>query len=243
MMPVIPPMTKITRKPTTNRNGVRHTGLPAQMVATHTAIWTPAGMPIAMLAPAKNDRISGDSPTVNMWCAHNPKDRKPIATNAPTIQVYPTMRCRTNTGTIIETTPVAGMNWMYTSGWPKIQNRCCHSSELPPRSTSKKAVSKPRSSSSSRSPMTSGVKPNRIMNAITSTAQANSGMRLRVMPGVRIFSTPMMISIAAAMAPISATASPITQKSMPLSGENSAVLSGVSANQPAFGTSWNRVLE
>ncbi len=87
MIPVIPPMTKMTRKPSTNRNGVRHTGLPDQMVATQAAIWTPAGMPIAMLAPAKKLRMSGDSPTANMWCTQRPNDRKPIATNDPTIQV------------------------------------------------------------------------------------------------------------------------------------------------------------
>ena len=71
------------------------------------------------------------------------------------------------------------------------------------------------------------VKANRIMNAITSTAQANTGIRLRVMPGARIFSTPMMISMPAAIAATSATPSPSTQKSRARSGENSRPDSGV----------------
>ena len=75
--------------------------------------------------------------------------------------------------------------------------------------------------------MISGVKANRIMNAITSTDHANSGIRLSVIPGARIFSTPMMISMPAAIAPTSATPSPRTQKSMARSGENSGPDSGV----------------
>jgi hypothetical protein len=71
------------------------------------------------------------------------------------------------------------------------------------------------------------VKANRIMNAVTSIAHANSGMRPSVIPGARILRMPMMISIAAAMAPTSATPSPSTQKSRARSGENSVPLSGV----------------
>ncbi len=67
---------------------------------------------MAMLAAEKKLSTSGGSPTANMWCAHRLNDRNPIATSAPTIQVYPTIRCRANTGRIIDTTPVAGTNWM-----------------------------------------------------------------------------------------------------------------------------------
>src|SRR4029453_530039 len=97
---------------------------------------------------------------------------------------------------------------MYTFGWPKIQNRCCHNSELPPRWGLKNWVPKPRSSSSSRLAMMRVVNANKIMNAITSTAHANTGIRLSVMPGARIFSTPMMISMPAAIAATSATPRP-----------------------------------
>ena len=74
--------------------------------------------------------------------------------------------------------------------------------------------------------MMSGVKANRIMKAKTSMAQAKIGMRLRVIPGARIFRMPMMISMAAAMAPTSATPRPSTQKSRARSGEYVGPLSG-----------------
>jgi hypothetical protein len=48
------------------------------------------------------------------------------------------IRLRLNTGTIEETMPTAGRKMMYTSGCPKIQNRCCHRSTSPPAFGSKK---------------------------------------------------------------------------------------------------------
>ncbi len=87
MTPVIPPMTKMTRKPTTKKSGVFHSARPAQMVASQPTNCTPAGIAISMLAAAKKLRTSGGSPTANMWWAHNPKDRNPMATSAPTSHV------------------------------------------------------------------------------------------------------------------------------------------------------------
>lgn len=123
--------------------------------------------------------------------------------------------------------PAAGKNWMYTSGWPKIQKMCCHSSELPPKSGLKNFMSKLRLSSKNRLPTTSGVNAKMIMNAVTSIAQANNGMRARVMPGVRKRRMEMMISTPAAIAATSATLRPSTQKSSARSGEKSGKLSGV----------------
>ncbi len=88
-------------------------------------------------------------------------------------------------------------------------------------------MSKLRLSSSSRLPTMRVVKANRIMNAVTSIAQAKSGIRLSVMPGARNLRMVMMISMPAAMAPTSATLSPSTQKSRARFGENSVRLSGV----------------
>ena len=84
MIPVIPPMTNVTRNPTTKSSGVFHTGRPTHRVASHEKIWTPAGMPMAMLAAEKKLATTGDSPTANMWCAHSANDMKPMATKAAT---------------------------------------------------------------------------------------------------------------------------------------------------------------
>ena len=116
---------------------------------------------------------------------------------------------------------------MYTSGCPKIQNRCCQSSELPPTSGSKNLKSKLRLSSSRRLPTTSVVKAKMIMNAVTSIAQANSGRRDSVIPGARNLRMLMTISIPAAIAATSATDRPSTQKSRFRSGEYCSRLSGV----------------
>jgi len=40
------------------------------------------------------------------------------------------------TGTIADTMPIAGRKMMYTSGWPKIQNKCCQRIGSPPPSWS-----------------------------------------------------------------------------------------------------------
>jgi hypothetical protein len=46
---------------------------------------------------------------------------------------------------ISDTIPKPAGSMMYTSGWPKIQNRCCHSSGSPPLAPLKKVAPKRRS--------------------------------------------------------------------------------------------------
>jgi len=116
---------------------------------------------------------------------------------------------------------------MYTSGCPKIQNRCCHSSELPPSSGVKKWYPNPRSSSRNKLPTISGVNANSTMKPKINIDHPYSGMRVSVMPGVLSLRTAMMISIAPAIAPISAVPSPSTQKSRLRSGEKIGPLNGV----------------
>ena len=65
----------------------------------------------------------------------------------------------------------------------------------------------------------SGVNANKIEKAVTSMAQAKSGMRLSDIPGARILRIEMMISIPAAMADTSATPNASNQKSMAMPGE------------------------
>ncbi len=63
------------------------------------------------------------------------------------------------------TTPKNGRATMYTSGWPKNQNRCWYRMGDPPPFGSKKCVPKRRSASS-------------IMSAPVSTGNATSTMKL-----------------------------------------------------------------
>jgi len=82
------------------------------------------------------------------------------------------MGVRASAGTIIDTMPAAGRKMMYTSGWPKNQNRCCHSTGSPPRAGMKKGQSNARSISSSSVPAMMAGNANTIISAVTSMAQA-----------------------------------------------------------------------
>ncbi len=106
-------------------------------------------------------------------------------------------------GTIIDTIPAAGRKMMYTSGWPKNQNRCCHNSASPPFSGMKNGQPNARSSSSMMVARITAGKANTIMPAKISIVQANIGILSSDMPGARVRRTPTMISIAPAIAEIS----------------------------------------
>jgi len=82
--------------------------------------------------------------------------------------------------------PNAGTIRMYTSGWPKIQKMCCHSTTFPPAATSKKFARNSRSNISSTSPTVIAGKANRINSDVINDAHVNIGIRMNVMPGARI---------------------------------------------------------
>jgi len=85
---------------------------------------------------------------------------------------------------------------MYTSGWPKNQNKCCHSSGSPPPRGSKNAVPKLRSHSSMvRAPASTGMASS-SRNAVISTDHTNSGILCMVMPGARMLRMVVMKLVA-----------------------------------------------
>ena len=76
---------------------------------------------------------------------------------------------------------------MYTSGCPKIQNRCCHSSGSAPAAGSKNGAPKSRSNISRNSATVITGRANSSRNWVMSSIQVSTGMRIRVMPGARMF--------------------------------------------------------
>lgn len=81
---------------------------------------------------------------------------------------------------------------MYTSGWPKNQNRCWNSSGSPPPAGSKKWVPKLRSASSMvMAPPSTGTASS-SRKAVTSIDHTNSGILCRVMPGARMLKMVVM---------------------------------------------------
>ena len=87
-----------------------------------------------MVAREKKASAKGPMPLANMWWAQTPKPRNAIKAPEKTIAVYPNKGFREKTGSTSDTMPNAGKTRMYTSGWPKIQKRCCHITGSPPPS-------------------------------------------------------------------------------------------------------------
>ena len=97
---------------------------------------------------------------------------------------------------ISDTIPNAGRMRMYTSGWPKIQNRCSHNNGSAPAATLKKLAPKSRSNvrRNNATEMTGIANSNR--NWVTSDIHVNTGIFISDMPGARMLITVTMRLIA-----------------------------------------------
>lgn len=82
-----------------------------------------------------------------------------------------------------DTMPKAGITMMYTSGWPKIQNRCCHRNGSPPLDALKKVAPKRRSKVSRNNATEMTGTANASRNWVTRDIQVVVGIRHHVMPG------------------------------------------------------------
>src|SRR5229473_1678316 len=88
--------------------------------------------------------------------------------------------------------PNAGRIRMYTSGWPKNQNRCWNSTGSPPPSAEKNVVPKLRSVSSMVMAPASTGSDSSSRNTVTRIDHTNSGILCRVMPGARMLKIVVM---------------------------------------------------
>ncbi len=123
------------------------------------------------------------------------------------------------------TMPKNGSAMMYTSGWPKNQNRCCHSS-APPLAESKMCAPNLRSASSANSAAASTGKASRTSTPVSSTFQVKIGMRNIVMPGARMQMIVVMKLTEPRMVPKPEKARPMIHMSAPMPGERTASDSG-----------------
>src|SRR5437773_12519685 len=98
---------------------------PPHMVAIQLKILIPLGTAIARVMIMNGRRAEIDSPVVNMWCTHTPKERKQIATVDRAIALYPKIGLCDIRGMTSEMITIAGRIMMYTSGWEQHQNRGC----------------------------------------------------------------------------------------------------------------------
>ena len=100
---------------------------------------------------------------------------------------------------------------MYTSGWPKIQKKCCHKTAEPPACVLKKVPPKKRSINSMIWAADSGGSAITMSQESMSMTQTNIGILASVIPGQRMEMQVTITFSALAMLPIPATRMPRIQ--------------------------------
>src|SRR5699024_11971503 len=97
---------------------------PPHIVRIQLKILIPVGIAIAIVPTAKIELATGHRPTVNMWRAQTINPRNAINMIAKTIPVYSNNLLRENVENTSLNNPNNGRIKIYTSGCPKIQNKC-----------------------------------------------------------------------------------------------------------------------
>ena len=59
--------------------GVRNRTAPPHTVPNQLKIFTPVGIAMSIVVRLNAETATGPRPDTNMWCAHTPQPRKPIA--------------------------------------------------------------------------------------------------------------------------------------------------------------------
>src|SRR3990172_101635 len=195
--PDSPPVTNSETNPSAKSIDVLNWIFPPHSVPSQLNVLMADGTPMAMVSSENANAEYGLNPLMNMWWPQTMKPRKPMDDMAATMALYPNTGLRANVERMCDATPMPGRMAIYTSGCPKNQNRCCHSSGEPPLwsvtgvsvSTSppgiKKLVPAVRSSSSRTQAASSTPNDSRLRMAVISQAHTVSGMRDKVMPLAR----------------------------------------------------------
>src|SRR5688572_9300486 len=101
-------MVNIPTRPTANSMAVSNLSLPPHIVANQFRIFTPVGTAMNMVDSEKAVTARGPMPETNMWWAHTPQPMKPMAIPENTMNGYPKIGLRENTGMISDTMPNDG---------------------------------------------------------------------------------------------------------------------------------------
>ena len=111
----------------------------------------------------------------------------PIKIPENIINGYPNNGFLENVGSTSETIPIAGKIKIYTSGWPKTQNKCCHKRGSPPAPGAKNCVPNILSKASSiKAIVITGIAVTSSMDVINAI-QVNTGILIKVIPGALMF--------------------------------------------------------
>ena len=132
---------------------------------------------------------------------------------------------REKTGKISVAIPKNGSAKIYTSGWPKNQNKCCHNI-APPLAGSKICDPNNRSDSSARNAAASGGNAIKTKIEVSKTFQLNIDILNMVIPGARIVNIVVIKFTPPKIVPSPPIARPISHRSEPMPGEYSTLESG-----------------
>ena len=72
-------MVNIAMKPSENSIAVVSFTAPPYTVPSQLKIFTPVGIAMSIVESPNAEIATGPRPVANMWCAHTPQPRKPIA--------------------------------------------------------------------------------------------------------------------------------------------------------------------
>src|SRR5580700_8644995 len=106
--PLRPPETNSDTKPMANSIGVYRRMFPRHNVPSQLKVLIAEGTPMHMVRMENAKADHGLMPLMNMWCPHTMKPRKPMASIAYTIALYPKMGLREKVESSWEATPMPG---------------------------------------------------------------------------------------------------------------------------------------
>src|ERR1700744_4641698 len=90
--------------------------LPLQSVVSQLNTFIADGTAISRVSNTNTDPRNGFNPLTNMWCAQTRKASTVMAKSEPIMAMYPNMGLRELTDMTSETSPIAGIMTIYTSG-------------------------------------------------------------------------------------------------------------------------------
>ena len=170
-------MVNIAMRPMANSIGVVNRSLPPHIVASQLKIFTPVGTAMNIVDSenaATDDRAeAGGEHVVGPHAPAHEADGDAREHHERVAEERLAGEHREDLG---HDARMPGRIRMYTSGWPKIQNRCCHSSGSAPAATLKKLAPKCRSNMSRNSATVMTGMANSSRNCVTSVIQVNTGM-------------------------------------------------------------------
>jgi len=102
------------------------------MVVIQLNAFTAEGIAINNVVNVNTDPKKGFIPDINIWCPQTIVDKNPIAKIDIIIALYPNIGLRELDAIISDTNPIAGSITIYTSGWPRNQNKCSNNTGDPP---------------------------------------------------------------------------------------------------------------